>query len=336
MINIDFSPNRIQDAFKANEEVIDNANNIERFDLPNHEDISHELSKAKGDMDSLAKDIESSAKSVKIELSSLLENDFEYKFSLFVQLLSNGLTEESFPIKEWIEEKEKLDDNFNSSHFSFLKKSITKCENQEIKDLLIYEYLTIQKHCLNSYKSFKYMSGTSFIKELHELMAENSLKETFVNEKLKNQIYSKEKGLEYISSQANYWRIYSFLKDIKNNKTQIVSLLSDIKENEIKDFVTFLGKTDLFFKRNNRNYIECFKQEPLREFLYLFQDNMIKDNFFTEFIMNLDHLNEKSSLTKGDHEVFDFVIKELVKGYQYFTLSNKFVKKLEKIKTIKI
>lgn len=336
MINIDFSPNRVQDAFKANEEVIDNANNIERFDLPNHEDISHELSKAKSDMDSLAKDIEHSAKSVKIELSSLLENDFEYKFSLFVQLLSNGLTEESFPIKEWIEEKEKLDDNFNSSHFSFLKKSISKCENQEIKDLLIYEYLTIQKYCLNSNKSFKYMSGTSFIKELHELMNENSLKETFITEKLKNQIYSKEKGLEQISSQANYWRIHSFLKDIKNNQNQIISLLLDIKENEIKDFVTFLGKTDLFFKRNNRNYIEGFKQEPLREFLYILEDKTIRDNFFPEFIMNLDHLREKSSLKKEDEEVFDFVLKELVKGHQYLTLSNKLDKKLEKTKPIKI
>lgn len=336
MINIDFSPNSIEYAFKSNEEIIDNADSIEKLDLPEHEDISSELIRAKKDIDSFSQDIGGAAKNIKSELSSILDKDFEYKFNLFVQLLSKGLTEESFPMNEWIEEKEKLNENFNNSHFSFLKSSTKNCENQEIKDLLIYEYLSIQKHCLNSNKSFKYMSGSGFIKDLNEFMIENALEETFINQKLKTETYDKINGIEYKSSQAYYWKVYSCLKNIDKNQHQVTSLLLDIKQEETKEFVSFLGKTDFFIKRNYKDFIEGFKKEPLRELVCLLENEQLRTKFFPEFLIQLENFKEKISLKKEDKEMFDSVIKELDKTNQYLTLSNKLDKKLEKSKTIKI
>lgn len=96
MIDIDFYPNSIINAVSSSEEINDLADGIERTTLPQHEEIDYELNRCKKDIDSNVSGISSSAKNINSELSTILNNDFDYKLNIYIQLLSKELTEELY------------------------------------------------------------------------------------------------------------------------------------------------------------------------------------------------------------------------------------------------
>lgn len=334
MIDIDFSPNSIISLFHANEEAKDSADIIERISLPENEDIENELLKSKKDLDSYAKTIISACDSVKSELSNILNKDFEHKFNLFVQLLSNYLIEESFPIQAWVNEKEKLDEIFSKNDFSLLVNKIHEIKNEKIKEKLINEYFNIIKVCLNSEKYFKYNSGLSLLNESEIVSKKLNISDADIFERLKNYTYQKENDKNIkLNSNANFWKIYSLLKNKETEKS--VEFLLDIKEDEIKNFVNFLGKTDFIFIKDVRfNTIKGFSGNNLRETLFLAENKELREKFFPKFLISLE--NYKNKISDSYKESFEYVIKELTQGHQYFTLLNKFDKKLPEIKKHKI
>lgn len=336
MINIDFSPNSIQDIFTSAEQVSSYADDIDRLSLPNHEDIDRELNSAKKDIDSYAKSIEQEAKEIKSNISNVLDKDFEYKFELFVQLVDKGLTDESFPITEWITEKQKLDESFSVRNFESLKNAIKNCENEDNKNNLEVEYLSIIEKYLNSPISFKHMSGKSFIKDCNDFIQENNKDCDNIYQNFKQFTYTKETGNSTVCSQANFWQTYHTMINIEDSLSQTITFLKQIPDNKIEDFVSFLSRTDFLFKRNHRNSIESFKKENLRNIIGVLHDQNIRENFLPGFINALNKVKENSYLKNEDKDMFEFVLKELEKTGQYLTLNNKFINKEEKTKTRKI
>lgn len=336
MIDIEFSPNSIIEAFKAAEESIDSADSLEKLSLPEQEDIERELESAKKEIDSFAKTITEQGKEIKSQLSSILNRDFEYKWNLYTQLLSNGLTEESFPIEEWIAEKECLEEVLSINDLKVIFKLAKNNSNEEIKNSLIYEGFNIVKACLNSTLSFKYGMGSSFIKESISLAKELDIKDFELSEKLRKSKYDKEKGSYKVNSQANYWKIYDLLKNIDENQKIIIEEISSIEKEEIKAFVYFLEKTDFLFSRNYSNRIEGFKKDNLRNTLFIAEDKHLRESFYPEFIKCMAIIQEKTYLSKEKKEDFSYVLQELEKGLHYLTLSNKLDKKMIETKKHKI
>lgn len=336
MINVDFLPNSIIDTLTNTQQVVSYADDIERINLPNHEDIDRELDNAKRDIDNYAKSIEQEAKEIKSNLSSMLDKDFTYKFELFVQLAAKGLIEESFPINDWLIEKQKLEETFSVSSFESLNSAIKNCEDEEIKNYLVSEYLSIIKECLNTPTSFKYMSGQSFIKELNRFVAENDKNNNDIYHYFKKPVYSKETGMGAICSQANFWQTYDAIKNIETSLNDSIIFLKQLPQNQIGAFVAFLSRTDFLFKKNYKYTIESFNKDNVRNIIGVLQDKEIRDNFLPPFLICLNEFKEKSPLKNEDKEMFAFVIKELDKAGQYWNLSNKLVKKEEKTKINKI
>lgn len=336
MIEIDFSPNSIIEALKASDETIDSADSLERLSLPEQEDIERELEKSKKDIDSFAKTITEQGKEIKSQLSSILNKDFEHKWNLYIQLLSNGLTEESFPIEDWISEKESLEETFNINELKSIFKLAKISTNEEIKNTLIYEGFNIVKSCLNSPLSFKYGMGVSFIKESISLAKELEITDFELSDKFKKSKYDKEIGSYKVNSQANYWKIYNLLKNPEENPESIIVEISTIKKEEIKEFVYFLEKSDFIFQRDYANRIDGFKKENLRNTLFLAEDKFLRDNFYPDFIKCIKSIQEKPFMNKQNKENFAYVLEELEKGLHYLTLSNKLDKKLVDIKKHKI
>lgn len=339
MIDIDFSPISIAEAFKANAQILDEADTMERMDFPEHDDIEKDLKKSKKEIDSCAKNITSQSEQVSSELSGILNKDFEHKFKLFVQLLTNGLTEESFPIEDWIEQKENIEEVFRKDDFYFLANAINETKNKEIKKLLISEYANIVKCYLNCSLSFKYNSGMELFKGYKSLIKDCEINDIDIFEQFKKLTYIKENDkLEShkICSNANYWNIYSLLTSSPQDTDKIIDFVLHVKDKQIAEFVFFLEKTDFFIKRNYKNQSEDFKKEPIRETLFLAENKELRENFFLEYVSYLENISKKSYLSNEKKEIFDYVLKELRTGHQYLTLLNKLDKKLIETKKLKI
>lgn len=339
MINIDFSPNSIIDLLKNAQQVVSYADDIERVTLPNHEDIDRDLDNAKRDIDNYAKSIDQEGREIKSGLSSVIDKDFTYKFELFVQLAAQGLTEESFPITDWLTEKQQLDETFSVNNFYSLNSAIKNCENEDIKSYLENEYLSILKECLNCRISFKYMTGQSFVQELNRFISESQKDCMNIYQYFKKPVYNKETGMDSICSQANFWQTYYALKNIEQspeNLENATMFVKQIPQSQIGEFVAFLSRTDFLFKKNYKYTIESFNKDNVRNIIGVLHDKHIRDNFLPPFLICLNEFKEKSPLKNEDKEMFAFVIKELDKAGQYLTLSNKLVKKEEKTKTHKI
>lgn len=339
MIDIDFYPNSIINAISSSEEINDLADGIERTTLPQHEEIDYELNRCKKDIDSNVSGISSSAKNINSELSTILNNDFDYKLNIYIQLLSKELTDNTFPIGDWIEEKKKLKESFNYNSFNIILDAIKNTEKEDIKDTLIDEYCRIIKVCLNSSIAFKHNVGGSWIGDIQNLVKDFLLDDKKIFEEFKEKKYIRENEILNITtefSQANYWSIYSLLNNIDENREKIYSYILPMKEKEIVNFVLFLEKTDFFVKRDFKDRIQGFKKEKLRETLFLCENKELRENFFLEYLNTLEKINNRIYLPKEHKETFEHVLGELKKGHQYLTLMNKLDKKMIETKKSKI
>lgn len=339
MIDIDFSPISIDEAFKANAQILDEADTMARMDLPEHEDIEKDLNKSRKEIDSCTKNITSQSEEVSSELSGILNKDFEHKFSLFVQLLSKDLIEDSFPINDWIEQKETLKEVFKSDDFNLLVDAIKNTEREETRQILMSEYEKIVKCYLNSALSFKSQSGIGLFKEYIKLIKDSEIQDIDVFEKFKHTIYTKEKNKsqsQKICSNANYWHIYLELTRPVKINDKIINFLLHVKDSQINDFVIFLEKTDFFIERNYKNIFQNFKKEPIRETLFLAENKELRETFFLEYISSLEKVSQKSYLSKEKVEDFNYCLKELSKGYEFLTLFNKLDKTFKNTKPYKI
>lgn len=117
------------------------------------------------------------------------------------------------------------------------------------------------------------------------------------------------------------------------NTEKSVEFLLHIKEEEIKPLISFLGKTDFIFKRDNRNSIQGFLDNNLRDMLFLVENKELRENFFPQFLVGLEEY--KNKISNNFKELFEYVTVELTQGHQYLSLSNNLDKKLTKDKKIK-
>lgn len=335
MIDIDFSPNSIISSLKLNEEILDCADSLERMSLPENDDISRELDKVKKEIDSYASSITTQSKDLLSELSSILNKDFEYKLNLYIQLLKTGLTEEEFPIQEWISEKEKLEESFSVNDFNGFLKEIKQSTNKDNQENLITQYFNIIKSYLNSNLSFKDNNGFTFFNEINKLGQDLLISNDDLFEKLKSCNYIKEKGYFKECSQTNFWNIYVLLKKPEENYQDITKYLLQINKDKIKDFVSFLEKTDFFLVRDYKNKITGFKQNNLREMLSFADNKELRDVFFPEYMTHLEKAKNRLFSNK-DKESFECVLIELEKGIYCLNLLNKFDKKFTTTKSNKI
>jgi len=338
MIDFNFEPQAI-DLIKSIEVIKEHGESLSQVSLPSHEDIEREIQNEEKNIQSLGKEIVTANDDVLSEIKNIFSNDFENKISLFKQLLSINLTEDIFPIDEWINVADSLDYMISYNDIQTIESAIENQNNQEIKETLIYNFNNIIKQLLNNNQSFKYNSGKNIIENYVNFMKKIGKSEDEIDGFLKNRIYeNKEVSLK--NSGANFWKTYLSMNEIENNKDKIIE---DLKKFNVNDFFKFIMETDIFVKYSNKKLfsgkrnIESLKINKLREMIIIMEDNILQKEFFPTFLEELKKFEKICNLNQQNKEDFNFLILELEKGLHCLTLTSKLnTNKIDGVKEKKI
>lgn len=322
MIDFNFEPQAI-DLIKSIDVIKEHGESLSQVSLPSHEDIEREIQSEEKNIQSLGKEIVTANDDVLSELKNMFSSDFDSKISLFKQLVSINLTEEIFPIKEWIKVADSLDYIISYNDIQTIESAIENQNNQEIKETLIYNFNNIIKELLNSKQSLKYNNGNNIIKNYISFMKKNGKNDTEIDDSLKSRVYE-NKEVKLKNSNANFWKIYLIMNDIESNKEQIKEKIKDF---DINQFFSFIMDTDLFvnysYKSNGKRSLSSIKINKLRDLIILMDDEKLQKDFFPHFLEKLKNFEKNIYLSKENQETFSFLLLELEKGLNCLTLTSK-------------